>query len=88
MVDGAEDGIQDMLVACELERTRIQIQWLDGSNEYEARVRVTVSTPYQPVVGVLVVPVLRARSCRRAARAAGLAHGRAQGLARVAKVEL
>ena len=50
IVDGAQDGVQDMLVACELDRTQIQIQWLDGTNELEARVRVTVSTPYQPVM--------------------------------------
>ena len=50
IVDGAEDGIQDLLVSCEDQRTRIQMQWLDGTNEIDARVRVTVSTPYQPVL--------------------------------------
>ena len=50
IVDGAEDGIQDLLVGCDLSRTNIRIEWLANSNEFESLVRVTVSTPFQPIL--------------------------------------
>jgi Flp pilus assembly protein TadG len=50
IVDGAEDGISEMLVGCDLSRTNIRIEWLANRNEFEDLVRVTVSTPYQPIL--------------------------------------
>lgn len=41
--------LQPLLIGMDLERTRITVEWLDDSNEVEKRVRVTVTTPYEPV---------------------------------------
>ena len=49
IVDGAEDGIQPMLVGCDLSQSRIRVEWLDGGNEFEDRVKVTVTSPYTPI---------------------------------------
>ena len=49
IVDGAEDGIQPMLIGCDLSQSRIRVEWLDGSNGFEDRVRVTVTSPYTPL---------------------------------------
>jgi hypothetical protein len=49
-VDGAGDGISDLLVGCDLSRTEITMEWLGGGNGFEDLVRVTVTTPYQPVL--------------------------------------
>jgi hypothetical protein len=50
IIDGAQDGISDMLTSCDLSETRVQVEWIDGSNGFEDAVRVTISTPYQPVL--------------------------------------
>lgn len=44
------DAVKPMLMNCDLDNTRIQVTWLDGSNEVEKRVRVTITSPFQPVV--------------------------------------
>jgi hypothetical protein len=49
IVGGATDGLQDMLVGCDLERTRIRVEWPAGSNAFDEPVRVTLTTPYEPL---------------------------------------
>jgi hypothetical protein len=49
IVDGPQDGIQPMLVGCDLPQSRIRVEWLDGGNGFEDRVRVTVTSPYTPL---------------------------------------
>jgi hypothetical protein len=44
------DAVAPMLVACELDKTQIQVEWLNGSNAIEKNVRVTVTSPFQPIV--------------------------------------
>jgi TadE-like protein len=44
------DEIKPLLVGLDLTQTTIKAEWLDGSNAPENRVRVTVSTTYQPCV--------------------------------------
>lgn len=44
------NAIRPVLVGCDPARTRIAVQWLDGSNDWDLRVRVQVSTPYQPMM--------------------------------------
>jgi Flp pilus assembly protein TadG len=46
---GYPDGIQPMLVGCDLAKTTITIEWLDASNALGKRVRATVASPYTPV---------------------------------------
>lgn len=50
IVDGPNDGIQGMLMGCDLARTRIRIEWVDGSNEIDQRVRATVTSPFKPTL--------------------------------------
>lgn len=55
MIDTAESpprtrGIGAMLVACDLENTTIAVDWLNGSNAFGQPVRVTVTTPHQPIM--------------------------------------
>ena len=50
IVDGTGDGLQPLLVGCNLSASRIKVEWPSGSNAYEEPVRVTVTTPYQPVL--------------------------------------
>ena len=47
-VDGAADGVKDMLLGCDPDKTRVRIEWPSGGNELNDPVRVTVTTPYQP----------------------------------------
>ena len=35
-------------------QTEVRADWLDGTNEFEARVRVSVSTPYRPIMTFIV----------------------------------
>ena len=42
-----------MLVSCPLDESRVQVEWLDGSNAPGKRVRVTVTTTYRPMVTFL-----------------------------------
>ena len=50
IVDGPNDGIQPMLVGCDLDKTRIRVEWLGGSNALEESVRVTVTSEYKPIM--------------------------------------
>jgi hypothetical protein len=42
--------IRPMLVGCDLDETQVEVEWPDASNDVEKRVRVTVTTSYQPVL--------------------------------------
>ena len=53
IIDDATTGIQDKLFGCDLAETDIKVEWLDGSNGFEKSVRVTVTSPYQPVLFTL-----------------------------------
>lgn len=57
IVDGTGDGIQSLLVGCDLANTRIKLEWLDGSNAPNKRVRATVATPYVPVTLLFLHPL-------------------------------
>lgn len=46
-------AVGPMLVSCELEETKIRVEWLDGGNNVEQRVRVTITTPYRPILTAL-----------------------------------
>ena len=56
IVGGVNDGIQGMLVGCDLSRTRIQVEWLDGDNKVDQQVKVTVTSPYKPALVSFLVP--------------------------------
>jgi hypothetical protein len=43
-------AIRPMLVGCQLDQTRIVVEWPDGDNAVEKDVRVTVTTPYRPLL--------------------------------------
>ena len=42
------DAISSQLIGCDLTRTTITVLWVDGTNEIQQRVRVTIDTTYQP----------------------------------------
>jgi Flp pilus assembly protein TadG len=44
------DAVRPMLTGCPVEQTRIIIEWPDNDNGVEKNVRVTVTTPYRPLV--------------------------------------
>jgi len=44
------DEIRPLLVGMDPNQTRIQADWIDGANGVEDRVRITVTTPYQPMM--------------------------------------
>jgi hypothetical protein len=48
-VAGYPDGIQSLLVGCNLEETTIKLEWIDGSNALQKQVRATVTSPYTPL---------------------------------------
>jgi hypothetical protein len=51
LVDGDNgDGVQPMLIGCDLSQTRIRAEWTGGSNAVDMPVRVTVTSPYQPIM--------------------------------------
>jgi len=51
VVDGSNsEGIQPLLVGCDLPKSRIRVEWLDGSNAFQEQVRVTVTSPYRPIM--------------------------------------
>ena len=69
IVNGANDGIAKMLVGCNLSNTLITVNWnLNGSsgtgasNAVGANVRVTVSSPYTPIMPFLSGGTLTAAS--------------------------
>lgn len=49
-IDGSGEGVSSKLIGCDLSRTRVRLEWLDGSNEFEDRVRVSVTSPFRPVL--------------------------------------
>ena len=49
IVDGVDDGITPMLVGCDLSKTRIRVEWLEGGNSFGQPVRVTLTSPYTPL---------------------------------------
>src|SRR5262245_50162925 len=58
VVAGAEgvpvaDAVRPMLVNRDPDQTRIVVEWPDGGNAVGQRVRVTVTTPYRPLVTFL-----------------------------------
>jgi hypothetical protein len=48
------DQVRPMLVGCDLDQTRVKAEWLDGSNALEKRVRVSITSPYRPMVTFLL----------------------------------
>lgn len=44
------DAVRPMLVVCPLNQTRVKVNWLDNGNAVGDRVRVTVTSSYQPLV--------------------------------------
>jgi hypothetical protein len=52
IIDGP-DGVQPLLVGCDLNATQITVEWPDGDNEVESLVRVTVTSPYTPLFGFI-----------------------------------
>lgn len=48
--DGKIDGVQPLMVGCDLSRSRIRVEWVSGSNDPGKVVSVRVTTPYQPVL--------------------------------------
>lgn len=48
------DQVRPLLVGCDLNETRIKAEWLDGSNSLEKRVRVSITSPYRPMVTFLL----------------------------------
>jgi Flp pilus assembly protein TadG len=44
------DAISPQLVGCDLTKTTITLEWVDGTNAVEQRVRVTINTSYQPLM--------------------------------------
>jgi Flp pilus assembly protein TadG len=57
IVGGTTDGIQPMLVGCNLSQTWVNVQWIDGGNAQGNRVRVTVTSPYTPFMTLYLKPV-------------------------------
>jgi len=64
IVDGADDAdkLPPRLVGCDLANTTIQIDWLDGNNAIDSRVRATITSPYRPFMLFLIPVTLRASS--------------------------
>lgn len=46
--DAIPTAIRPYLAGLDPAQVTIQVEWLDATTEFEGRVRVTVSTPYQP----------------------------------------
>jgi hypothetical protein len=57
IVGSEEDGIQPMLVGCDLANTHITLQWIDGSNSAGSRLRATITSPYEPVMTFMLFPI-------------------------------
>jgi len=48
------DVVRPMLAGIPPNKVTINVDWLDGNNTVGGRVRCSVSTPYQPILGILV----------------------------------
>jgi len=44
------EALQPVLVAVDPADVNLQVEWIDGGNAVDQRVRVTVSTDYQPII--------------------------------------
>jgi Flp pilus assembly protein TadG len=55
----AVDAISPQLIGCDLAQTTISVAWVDGTNEIEKRVRVTIDTTYQPLMSLFGAGELR-----------------------------
>ena len=51
--DAIPTAIRPYLAGLDPSQVNIRVEWLDGHNELEGRVRVTVSTTYQPFLAVI-----------------------------------
>lgn len=47
------DAVRPLLVGMDLNETRISVTWIDGGNDPEQRVRVTVTSPYRPMMAFI-----------------------------------
>jgi hypothetical protein len=59
------DGLKRMLIGCDPNETRITVEWLNGSNAVGEPVRVTVTSPYQPVVFLNILQPIQLRASSR-----------------------
>ena len=50
VVGAAGEGVQPMLIGCDLDQTHIRVEWLNGSNGFNDSVRATITSPYQPIM--------------------------------------
>lgn len=48
------DAIAPLLVHCDLSKTQIKAEWLDGNNAVESKVRVTVTSIYEPMFASII----------------------------------
>ncbi len=48
-----QEGIRNLLNVFGTSGVTVNAEWLDGSNEYEDRIRITTSTTYQPITPIL-----------------------------------
>lgn len=55
-------GDPGLLRGLDLAQTTLQIEWLDGDSRLQSRVRVTVSTPFDPVLPFVPASTLSASS--------------------------
>lgn len=46
--------VRPMLGACDLPNTTVGVEWPDGGNAIDQRVRVTMSTPYRPILSAFL----------------------------------
>jgi Flp pilus assembly protein TadG len=44
------DAVRPLLVGFDLTKTQVQAEWPDGDSDPNSRVRVTVTTPYRPIM--------------------------------------
>jgi Flp pilus assembly protein TadG len=51
--DEIAETIRPYLAGLDLDRTTIQMEWIDGNNETQSRVRVTVTTAHDPFLTFL-----------------------------------
>jgi hypothetical protein len=59
------DGLKRMLIGCDPNETWIKVEWLNGSNAVGEPVRVTVTSPYQPVVFLNILQPIQLRASSR-----------------------
>ena len=60
------DAISPQLVGCDLSSTNVTVEWPDGDNKVGRRVKVTITSPYQPTLAFILPGgqiTLTARTC-------------------------